>query len=99
MIGEIIGNDFEKFEKIKVLYKIAFRHLIMKINSEESTREIILGNDNWSFDQFLRLDFFKKQNTNKKSSSIYGLKNYTRHTLCLFVFCMNILIYQQTRIF
>ena len=64
MIGEIIGNDFEKFEKIKVLYKIAFRHLIMKINSEESTREIILGNDNWSFDQFLRLDFFKKQNTN-----------------------------------
>lgn len=64
MIGEIVEKDFEKIEKVRILYKIPFRHLIMEINSEESTREIILGNDNWDFDKFLRLDFFKKQNTN-----------------------------------
>ena len=68
-IGSISGKDFDSIAKIKIIHKIPFRHLIVKINEAVSSKVLLIGDDRWNFEKFLHVDFFHKD-TAKTISTI-----------------------------
>lgn len=68
-IGSISGKDFDSIAKIKIIHKIPFRHLIVKINEAVSSKVLLIGDDRWNFEKFLHVDFFHKD-TAKTISAI-----------------------------
>ena len=68
-IGSISGKDFDSIAKIKIIHKIPFRHLIVKINEAVSSKVLLIGDDRWNFENFLHVDFFHKD-TAKTISTI-----------------------------